>query len=78
VGGADGCEVVIAREAVPVIQQSLFWDAEPVEGLDETIASQVADSLQRPAGKLAPPLTYPADFPVHDFVVNMGLTLREA
>ena len=27
---------------------------------------------------LTPPMTYDGDFPVNDFVVNIGLTLREA
>ncbi len=115
----DGCEVVVVRESVPVMQQSLFWGAEPVEGLvlvyrlteiiertitaydaenpqgplpgeaavyvcgspislDETVGPQVSESLQRPVGTLTPPMTYDGDFPVNDFVVNIGLTLREA
>ncbi len=115
----DGCEVVIVRNAIPVAMQSLFWGAEPVEGLvlvyrlteilertiaahdqtglygplpgdvplyvcgtpvglDENVSKQVTETLQRPAGKLAPALTCPEDFPVHDFVVNLGLALREA
>lgn len=47
-------------------------------GLDESIARQLTESLQRPAGKLAPPLTYAPELAVHDYVVNMGLALREA
>jgi hypothetical protein len=115
----DGCEVVIVRNAVPVAMQSLFWGAEPVEGLvlvyrlteilertiathdqtgilgplpgdvplyvcgtpvglDENVSKQVTETLQRPAGKLAPVLKCPEDFPAHDFVVNLGLALREA
>ncbi|MEE9286210.1 MAG: hypothetical protein V3V35_10855, partial [Dehalococcoidia bacterium] len=47
-------------------------------GLDETGGPQVSESLQRPTGALEAPMTYEADFPVSDFVVNMGLTLRGA
>lgn len=46
-------------------------------GRDPGIALQVAENLGRPAGGLAPPLICPADFPVHDLVVNIGLVLRE-
>lgn len=115
----DGCEVVIVRDAVPAAHQTLFWGAEPVEGLvlvyrlteilertiasydtastagplpaetavfvcgspigvDPAVAGQVAESLQRPAGRLEPPVGHPADFPVNDFIVNLGLALREA
>lgn len=42
------------------------------------IASQVAENLQRPAGELALPLSYPADFPIHDLIVNIGLVLQYA
>ncbi len=45
---------------------------------DKSVVTQVGDSLQRVVGELAPPLDYPEDFPVDDFVVNMGLALREA
>ncbi len=45
---------------------------------DETLGPQVSESLQRPAGALTPPITHDVDFPVNDFVVNMGLTLRKA
>ena len=114
----DGCDVVVVRDSIPVSYQSLFWGAEPVEGVvlvyrlteiiertaagydqastegpmptetplyvcgspigvDPSIASQVAESLQRTAGVLAPPVTAPEDFPIQDFVVNVGLALRE-
>ena len=45
---------------------------------DETLGPLVSESLERPAGALTPSMTYDVDFPVNDFVVNMGLTLQEA
>lgn len=45
--------------------------------LEPSIASQLAVMLQRPAGKLSPPLDHPDDFPIHDLIVNIGLTLAE-
>lgn len=47
-------------------------------GRTPDIARQVAANLQRPAEALTPPLNCPADFPVQDLIVNIGLTLREA
>jgi len=46
-------------------------------GREPTVAARVAENLQRPLGELAPPLQYPADLPVHDLVVNLGLALAE-
>lgn len=46
--------------------------------LGSNIGPQVADNLQRTVGELAPPLSYPADLPVHDLIVNMGLVLQYA
>ena len=46
-------------------------------GKDATIETRVAENLQRPTGVLAPPLDCGPDFPLNDFVVNVGLTLRE-
>ena len=46
-------------------------------GLDEGIIAEVAENLGRPPGLLAPPFQYGRDFPVNDFIINLGLTLRE-
>ena len=44
---------------------------------DPDISMRVADNLRRPPGELSSPLIYSEDFPVHDLVINMGLTLRD-
>ena len=56
---------------------SVYVTGSPIS-LDPTIADKVAANLQRTAGILMPPLRLPDDFPVHDFVVNIGMALGEA
>lgn len=46
-------------------------------GVEPGIGLQVAANLGRPAGELKIPLVHPADFPIHDLIVNIGLVLRE-
>lgn len=44
---------------------------------DPDISMRVADNLRRLPADLSSPLICPADFPVHDLVINMGLALRD-
>lgn len=47
-------------------------------GRTPDIARQVATNLGRLAEELVPVLECPADFPVQDLIINIGLILREA
>lgn len=47
-------------------------------GLEGEVGPGVASNLGRELGVLQPPLELPADFPVHELVINLGLALREA
>lgn len=47
-------------------------------GREPAIATQLATALGRPAGVPAPPVTHPADTPVQDLMVNIGLALAVA
>ncbi len=55
----------------------LFVTGSPI-GRDPAIAQRVASALQRPLGEFDIPLELPADFPVHDMIVNLGLALWAA
>ncbi len=56
---------------------SVYVTGSPIS-LDPTIADKVTANLQRTEGILKPPLQLPADFPIHDFAVNIGMALGEA
>ncbi len=58
-------------------EAQLYVCGSPI-GRTPDIARQVAANLQRPAEELTTPLDCPADFPVQDLIINIGLTLREA
>ncbi|MBI2965865.1 MAG: hypothetical protein HYY34_06665 [Chloroflexi bacterium] len=113
---ADGCDVVIVRDAAPVANTGLYWGADTLDGptllnrlaeaasrtvavhnqntledplsedvplfvfgspiaREPTIATQLATALQRPSGVASPPIRYPADLPLQDMMVNIGLAL---
>lgn len=113
---ADGCDVVIVREAAPVAYTGLYWGADTLDGptllnrlaeaasrtvavhnqntmedplsedvpifvfgspieREPALAGQLATALQRPSGIVAPPIGYPADLPLQDLMVNIGLAL---
>lgn len=54
-------------EDVPV-----FVSGSPVSR-EPAIAARLAETLGRVPGEFSPALDYPADFPLHDLIVNVGL-----
>lgn len=55
----------------------LFVFGSPISR-DREVANQLASELQRPLGRIAPPMHLPEEFPVEDMMVNVGLALAEA
>lgn len=59
-------------DEIPVVVTGTPSSREP------SVARRVASNLRRPQAELDPPLQLPDGFPIHDFVVNIGLALWDA
>ncbi|MDP3062654.1 MAG: hypothetical protein Q8O40_05525 [Chloroflexota bacterium] len=62
----------------PLSEDTPLYLCGSAPGSETDLGPQLADTLGRSAGELSIPMVAPEDFPVRDFVVNVGLALREA